>query len=571
MSIIQLHFPSSNRSSVEVSAQEQILVGRAPSCNLRLAEYDTVSRKHLKIFYQNGHFVVNDLNSTNGTWLNGYRLEGGQVRILRDGDMIQIANEPHLLTLVRIMQPHDCEDTKPIPTDPMWLLLLEELQQYRDVMLLGIAGVGKTTLLQKLMPQSKTQHLFDKFWPAHRSFLFFRLDGMAISDTNLSSFFQMLIATTKPAFEEWPDEIKTCYEWLESGACSIQDIRTILVTTIEVIKRSLGKRIVFLLDHFDDIYPKFPSELFWLLKELKSVEPRVLYVIAMRNEFDGTNPYIHQFLRAIHPPNYHWLPPMRPEKLKGVIRPYRLPPEKVQISIELGGRQPRLTELVANALQDMATMSSNSPHLIRLLLADNLINDHCREIWESLSSEEQKALWSVANGEARMSYRIERQLTDNKSLLIGEGEALRLENPLFAAYVRARQAAAEPQSPAQAEAQPEAQPQPQRHYNIAKEPTVKVASGEEIKTDGQPILRAHLTELEEKLLTYMYERAGQVCTHDEILTHIWGYNANDPASQASISNLVRNLRKKLDQLSPGAGKRHIRNVRGRGYIYVKNE
>ncbi|MGB0389049.1 MAG: FHA domain-containing protein [Ardenticatenaceae bacterium] len=586
--MLQLHFPSSNRSPIKLSSKKEVIVGRAPTADVKLPEYDTVSRRHLKIVYENGHYNINDLGSTNGTSVNGYPLTAGDARILRDGDRIQIANEPELLTVVRISQEDDSDDTKPIPTDPMWLLLLDELQQYRDVMLLGIAGMGKTTLLRKLIPQRRTQHIFDKFWPAHRSLLFCRVDGMAISDTTLSSFFQLLIATTKPAFEQWPDEIREAHEWLSTGNRSIAEIRAAIVTTIEVVHRDLGKRVVFLLDHFDDIYPNLPSELFWVLKELKSLQRPVLYVIAMRNEFDGTNPNIHQFLRAIHPPNYHWLPPMRPLKLKKVIAPYRLPAKKVEKSIELGGQQPRLTELVANALQHIPVIPNQDHKLIQRLLSDNVVNDHCREIWDSLSSQEQNGLLSVAKGQPMMSYRVERELSERKMLLIGEGDALRVQNRLFAAYIFSRQTRRSQPKPVLAPepkpkreppppprlvlpSEPKPEPKPEPRRPVFQEPTVRASSGEEIKTDGHPILRTHLTELEEKLLMYMYAKAGEVCTHDEIITHIWGYDPSDPTSQASISNLIRNLRKKLNKISSGAGRRYIKNIRGRGYIYVKSE
>ncbi len=567
MSILQLHFSHSNRPPIELSSQEEVIMGRAPTCDVQLSSYDTVSRKHVRVFYQDGHFVVDDLNSTNGTSVNGYPVAGGPVRILRDGDTVQIANESQLMFVVRITEPDDSEDTKPIPTDPMWLLLLEELQQYRDVMLLGVAGIGKTTRLRKLVPESRTQHVFDKFWPANHSFLFCRLDGMAVGDGKLNTFFQLLLTTTRSGFEIWPPEIQAGYEQLSSGNCSVQDIREILITTVRLIREQLGKQVVFLLDHFDDVYPTLPPELFWILKEVKTVEPHTLYVIAMRNEFDGSNSYIHQFLRAIHPPNYHWLPPMRPEKLKSIIRPYRLSKEKEQLSIKFGGQQPRLTDLVANALQHMTTIPHLPTHLTRLLLTNNLVQDHCREIWENLSRPEQKALQSVIKGKATMPYRVERLLTDKKALLVGEGNTLKLENPLFASYIQARQSAIASSSSSQRSTPLKSGSFPA----VSKNPTVRTPSGEEIKTGGQPILRAHLTELEEKLLTYIYGRAGEVCSHDEILQHIWGYDADDPASQASISNLVRNLRKKLDKISPGAGKRCIQNVRGRGYIYVKNK
>lgn len=48
-----------------------------------------VSRRHARIVYQNGKFAVEDLGSTNGTYINrGRRLIPGSPNILNDGDEI---------------------------------------------------------------------------------------------------------------------------------------------------------------------------------------------------------------------------------------------------------------------------------------------------------------------------------------------------------------------------------------------------------------------------------------------------------------------------------------------------
>ena len=46
---------------------------------------DTVSRIHARIELRTDGFYVNDLYSTNGTWLNGRRIEPGNAVRLSDG------------------------------------------------------------------------------------------------------------------------------------------------------------------------------------------------------------------------------------------------------------------------------------------------------------------------------------------------------------------------------------------------------------------------------------------------------------------------------------------------------
>jgi len=66
---------------------EFIILGRAPDCNLIIADR-RVSRRHAEICRQEEGFILRDLDSTNGTWLNGRRLNAPV--LLYDGDVIEI-------------------------------------------------------------------------------------------------------------------------------------------------------------------------------------------------------------------------------------------------------------------------------------------------------------------------------------------------------------------------------------------------------------------------------------------------------------------------------------------------
>lgn len=78
-----------------------------------------------------------------------------------------------------------------------------------------------------------------------------------------------------------------------------------------------------------------------------------------------------------------------------------------------------------------------------------------------------------------------------------------------------------------------------------------------------PVPHEHLTKLETILLKYLYDNAGRLCTFDAIAAHVWRDPAWAPGNN-TISRAVGNLRKKLDQISPGGGD-HIQNIRGQGY------
>jgi pSer/pThr/pTyr-binding forkhead associated (FHA) protein len=54
-----------------------------------MVEEDSVSRRHALIMEANGSFVVRDLNSTNGTFVNGEKVGQGE-RVLKHGDSVRL-------------------------------------------------------------------------------------------------------------------------------------------------------------------------------------------------------------------------------------------------------------------------------------------------------------------------------------------------------------------------------------------------------------------------------------------------------------------------------------------------
>ena len=75
-----------------------VLVGRHPDCDAVILNSRKISRKHCAVALVNNHFVVRDLGSMNGVWVNGTRVEAqapvgfgdelmiGDVRFLLEAD-----------------------------------------------------------------------------------------------------------------------------------------------------------------------------------------------------------------------------------------------------------------------------------------------------------------------------------------------------------------------------------------------------------------------------------------------------------------------------------------------------
>lgn len=67
---------------------DPFIIGRGNDCQIMLPERQ-VSRHHVKITQQGTVYILHDLDSKNGTYLNGVQLKGSTK--LQDGDEVQIA------------------------------------------------------------------------------------------------------------------------------------------------------------------------------------------------------------------------------------------------------------------------------------------------------------------------------------------------------------------------------------------------------------------------------------------------------------------------------------------------
>lgn len=73
-------------------AAEELVIGRHPTCDVVLAG-PAVSRRHARLRFRDGSWVLQDLDSTNGTWVNDMRVGRCQ---LRPGDCLELGDE-HLV------------------------------------------------------------------------------------------------------------------------------------------------------------------------------------------------------------------------------------------------------------------------------------------------------------------------------------------------------------------------------------------------------------------------------------------------------------------------------------------
>jgi len=91
--VVDVVRPGADVDTLEVDVG--CLIGRGRDCTIALNDA-TVSKWHARLHFDGRHAVVEDLNSTNGTLVNGRRIESGESVQLRRGDQIGIGSS-HLV------------------------------------------------------------------------------------------------------------------------------------------------------------------------------------------------------------------------------------------------------------------------------------------------------------------------------------------------------------------------------------------------------------------------------------------------------------------------------------------
>lgn len=70
--------------------KDEIILGRESKCDFVIDDVE-VSRRHAKITFRDGQYILHDLKSTNGTVINGRKIRKPEV--LRNGDIITIGEK----------------------------------------------------------------------------------------------------------------------------------------------------------------------------------------------------------------------------------------------------------------------------------------------------------------------------------------------------------------------------------------------------------------------------------------------------------------------------------------------
>lgn len=77
----------------ELTVADGDVVGKGTKASVRVSGNHGISRRHLRLSVRDGAYLIEDLGSTNGTFLGDERLEPGVPREIGDGTVVRIADE----------------------------------------------------------------------------------------------------------------------------------------------------------------------------------------------------------------------------------------------------------------------------------------------------------------------------------------------------------------------------------------------------------------------------------------------------------------------------------------------
>jgi pSer/pThr/pTyr-binding forkhead associated (FHA) protein len=91
---------SGKENKVIELGEEELIIGRIPECGICLS-IENVSRRHARVIFRNEEYFVEDLGSTNGTYVNGIKIVKC---VLRNSDQLNIGGVKILFTEDKTLQ-----------------------------------------------------------------------------------------------------------------------------------------------------------------------------------------------------------------------------------------------------------------------------------------------------------------------------------------------------------------------------------------------------------------------------------------------------------------------------------
>ena len=429
--------------------------------------------------------------------------------------------------------------------------LVTRLRQGWCCAVVGPSNTGKSFLLKSLLTEEVAHRCSRADFPAP---IIVFIDCLEAGDSE-HAFYELLLRRTIETLA-YHDDTETILaalrefhrEMLQAGPSEVA-IRALYASSVRALALQLQAPIILVLDEFYDVFRQLPP---WPFRQLRalydSLQRQLCFVTATSHFLENlrADAQVYEFreLFQLHTLVLHPLSAEDAQKLVTYLAERHgetVSPENQQRLIGLSGGHPGLLERiygVASLTQvDMMTpMEITAAELISL----PPVQKECQRLWNELEAEQDSLLALLPGHPAALTAHQEALLSRKGLITRPAGQSPQIFSPLLAQFIET---------------------------TYGHEIVDEIETGVRVDADtgqifvGDEEITLKLSEPQRKLVQFLCERVGVVCSYDDIAVGVWGIG--EGVSPGAIYELVKRVRQKVepDWKKP----RYIVTVPGKGY------
>ncbi len=414
--------------------------------------------------------------------------------------------------------------------------------------IIGTSNLGKSALLRHL----------GELTPSDAG-TFAYIDCNQMADHSARAFFAVAWRALAARLDKHaPDSSAAVRRWSAQlvHAPSALAAQTAFEEGLALALAKLPRPLVLCLDEFDQVYLQCEGQTFLNLRSLQDrYRSDLLYITATERELVRLTTTREQGefyeLVAAH---IHYLSFWNPSDsgcfCDELAARDQITFDKTDFAFiyEQAGGHPGLTEVVCHLLGKETGAPVRDAHqnraihqlILPKLASDENVRSECDKIWDDLADDERQMLIDLPHVDTALpAWRT----LHSKCILSDAEDGYAPFGKLFGDFIHQKKLKVQPNG---------------RGVYIDVDAGTVWVDGKEIEA---------LSELEYKLLLFLYGRLDRICDKYQIVETVWGQDYIDKVDDTRIEKLISRLRQKVEPDS--AHPRYLQSVRGRGYKLVR--
>jgi len=424
--------------------------------------------------------------------------------------------------------------------------IIQTLSRGECCAIVGPSNTGKSLLLRMLLDET-TYKISRKSGEPPPLLVF--IDCLDCAGESELAFYELILrrihqTLSQADFEkEHINELQVLREGLLNAANRVE-IRAHFAIGMHTIGCIPGINLVLIFDEFDDV---FKNQSPWPFRQLRAIRDtlgnHLCYLTA-------TSRYLKDLRNDIETYEFRELFQMHTQVLKSLtaadqqtlldylIKTHHLKYDPIQqdLVLHLAGGHPGLLTRIAliihqedradelSAIQTKSTGNETVGEISQILLRYEPLRDECRRLWSELETQEQTGLIGMIEDKTTsIDPKLSARLGGKGMLTSNPDGSSKIFSPLFQSFLNLEADYFQRRSP--------------RGIQCNE------ITGQ-IWVDEKEITLL-LSDLQRKLLRHLYSQNGSTCTHQEIVTAVWG--AGEGVSPGAVYELVKRVRQKVEK------------------------